>query len=122
MFEKLIDKLGYIPKGDDIRNLKTNPFTEEELSVMLADILKTSDDTVDDAQEIKLFKELNGVEGLVEYLRETSNKDMRRYFGAVTKEEQLVIRGAYSRTNYFKTKVSHSGEVPKDKLESIRHK
>ncbi len=112
MFKKLIDNLGYIPKKE---------LTEEKLSYMLSELLQFDDDMVLEIESKALFKELKNVEGFIEYLKVTSNQDMRRYFGAVTKEEQLQIRGAFARTNYIKARVINEGEEKKPELKSKRY-
>lgn len=81
--------------------------TEDELAYMLAEKLGIQDD-IDSDYEKKIFADLKGTEGLVQYLREAAARDKDRYFGAGTKEEQLIIRGAFARTMYLKGKIMGS--------------
>lgn len=94
--------------------------TVEELSLLLAEKLKDAEPVVDEAQERALFKELKGFDGIVDYLRTTAARDIRRYFGAATKEEQLLIRGAFARTMYLKTKILEGGQK-KTKIEEVNY-
>lgn len=87
-------------------------YTEDELSFMLAEKLGVLD-SVDDEYEKKIFADLKETDGLVQYLRECAARDKDRYFGATTKEEQLVIRGAFARTMFLKAKIMKSGEESK---------
>lgn len=120
MLNWIANKLGYILKSKvaDFRDLKKQPFTENELSLMLAEILLDADDGFTGEAEEKIFAQVRNVDGLIPYLRETANRDMRRYFGAATASEQLIIRGSYARTNYLKAKIS--GEK-KSKIEGIKY-
>lgn len=122
MINWIAEKLGYIKKDkiDGFRNLSTNPFSEEELSFMLATLLKDEED-FNDEEEKKIFKRVKEVEGFVEYLRNSAHKDMVRYFGATNPEEQLIIRGAFARTNYLKARISSDDKEKKTKLEGVRY-
>ena len=80
-------------------------YTEDELARMLAEKLGVQDE-IDPEYEKKILADLKGTDGLVQYLRETAARDKDRYFGAATKEEQLIIRGAFARTMYLKAKIT----------------
>lgn len=85
-------------------------FTEDELAYMLAEKLGVQDE-IDSEYEKKIFLDLKGTDGLVQYLREAAARDKDRYFGAASKEEQLVIRGAFARTMYLKAKIAGADAV-----------
>ena len=120
MLNWIMNKLGYlqISKINGFRDLNKEPLTEDELSFMLAELLLDVNDDFTSETEEKIFTQVRGVDGLVSYLRDAANKDMRRYFGATTKEEQLIIRGSYARTNYLRARIS--GEK-KTKIDGIRY-
>ena len=120
MINKLLQKLGYI-KLDKFRDLDTNPFTEEELSYMLVSLLGDEDDELGEKEEQKIFSEAKKVEGLVEYLRRTATKDVKRYFGVPTPHEQLIIRGSFARTLYLKSKIMSGGVKKVSKMDGIRN-
>lgn len=106
MIDKLFKRWGYIPV-EYIKETVTVPdtYTEDELSLMLAESLGIQDE-IDSEYEKKIFSDLKGTDGLIQYLREAAAKDKDRYFGAATKEEQLIIRGAFARTMYLKSRIS----------------
>lgn len=119
----ILKKLGYIKTSnvEGFRDLRKNPFSEEELSFLLVELLGDMDIKIDEKVEQKMFEEISEVEGFTEYLRITANKDIQRYFGATTPQEQLIIRGSFSRTNYLKTKITSKGKTEKSNLEGLRY-
>lgn len=106
MFERLLNKLGYIKDAA----VRTSEYTEDELAFMLAERLGVLDE-IDPEYEKKIFADLKGTDGLISYLREAAARDKDRYFGAATKEEQLIIRGSFARTMYLKAKIERSDIV-----------
>lgn len=82
-------------------------YTEEELALALATKLGVQDE-IDTDYEKKIFADLKGTDGLVQYLREAAARDKDRYFGATTKEEQLIIRGAFARTMFLVGKITRT--------------
>lgn len=97
IIDKILNRFGYSKQHTD--------FTEDELALMMAQKLNDITDEIDAEYEKKIFSELKNTDGLVQYLREAANRDIKRYFGAATKEEQLIIRGSFARTSYLKTKI-----------------
>lgn len=59
---------------------------------------------IDKEEEDAIFAELAKVEGLSEYLRDTMNLDIMRYFQC-TPEQQQLVKGAYMRTWNFSQKL-----------------
>lgn len=100
MIERLLNHFGYIHE----KAVRHSEFTEDELALMLAQKLGVLDE-IDTEYEKKIFASLKGTDGLVAYLREAAARDKDRYFGAASKEEQLVIRGAFARTMYLKARI-----------------
>lgn len=96
-------------------------YTEEQLLSMLGRDLIGLDIKQDDKRDQILFKELKSVEGFIEYLRETAARDIQRYFEAATKEEQLMIRGAYARTMYLMKMAKEEGKR-KTKIEEVNYR
>lgn len=86
-------------------------YTEDELARALAFKLGIQDE-IDDEYERKIFADLKGTDGLVQYLREAAARDKDRYFGAATVQEQAIIRGAFARTMYLKTKITGTETLP----------
>lgn len=89
------------------QDIKVNTLDENELATLLAKKLGVLDD-IDDEYEKKIFKDLKGTDGLVAYLREAAARDVQRYFGAASIQEQSIIRGSFARTMYLKTKIENS--------------
>jgi hypothetical protein len=108
MIERILNHFGYI-KDAAVRHTE---LTEDELSYMLACRLGVLDE-IDAEYEKKIFSDLKGTDGLVQYLREAAARDKDRYFGAQSKEEQLVIRGSFARTMYLKSKIMTVDDAPK---------
>ena len=119
MIEAILQRFGYV-KGT-YRNLDKEPFTEAEISKMLSDIIYIEDITVDKDSEQKVYSALKEVEGYVELLRVTSERDKNRYFTAQTPQEQLLTRGAFGRTHYWKSKVMREEGVNESKLDGVRY-
>jgi len=82
---------------------------EIELSSKLANLLGDieSVEIVTEAQK-QIFKDLAGVDGLLDYLRDTLVNDMKRYFGAQSEKERDIIRGGFSRTAYIRSRILDS--------------
>jgi len=130
IFEKILKSFGLIQISrawtvveDDHWIEYKEEYTEDELSFMLAEKLGVLD-SIDDEYEKKIFADLKETDGLVQYLRECAARDKDRYFGATTKEEQLVIRGGFARTMYLKAKIMRSGEPEEKvtKVEGVKYK
>lgn len=91
--------------------------TEDDLTKLLIDCVESSRRTKQDDE--LLFDELKKVEGFQDYLSNTLIADKDRYFGAGTPMEQLLVKGAYNRTFYIRSKLREVKEV--QKMESPRH-
>ena len=123
MIDKILDKLGLVRKNkvDGFRDLSSNPFTEDELSYLLVEIMGDVDVDANEEAEDKIFKEARNVEGLIAYLQTAAMRDMRRYFGAQTPQEQMIIRGSFARTNYLKARISGAEDRKKTKIDGLRY-
>ena len=116
MIERLLAKFGYILKTKAWQHVEEPWFTpdyeetEDDLAYRLAEKLGVQDE-IDTDYEKKIFLDLKGTDGLVQYLREAAARDKDRYFGAASKEEQLVIRGAFARTMYLKSRIAGADDV-----------
>lgn len=101
-----------------IKYLSTKYLTESEISGLL--INKVDYVKRDKKEDDLLFNDLKSVEGFVEYLTNFLYSDRNRYFNATTPMEQLMIKGAYNRIMYLRSKlVETKSDV---KLTSPRHK
>lgn len=87
--------------------------TVDELCQELASRLFEPSSQVEKEQEEKLFESLKHIEGLQEYLKDTANRDIQRYFGAADDKERNLTRGAFARTAYFLSRIRQAGQ---DKL------
>jgi hypothetical protein len=48
-----------------------------------------------------VLRDLAHVDGIIEFLRATMNRDVIRYFDAQSDADRNMIRGAYNRTDYL---------------------
>lgn len=117
------NKSDYIHKDKVFEYLKSNPLTEEQLSVLYVNSVDVTDSDIPKELSELVFSGLSKVEGLHEYLQLTINKDLQRYFAAQTPIEQFNIKGACSRTIYLKSnlvksKDTKSSKNSKDKLDT----
>lgn len=90
--------------------------TEEDLVQLLVETVES--ERRNKLEDGLLFDELKKVEGFQEYLSNTLAADKDRYFGAGSPMEQLLVKGAYNRTLYLRSKLREPKEV---KLDSPRH-
>lgn len=68
-----------------------------------------------------LFEDLRKIEGFSEYLTNTLASDKDRYFSAGSPMEQLMVKGAYNRTLYLRSKLRDRKLDKEVKLDSPRH-
>lgn len=102
--------------------MKTKKIKEEDILNLSAEFYKPKAGIkVDRDSEKKLFEKLAEVEGFADYLREMLSNDIIRYFKATTPMEQLMARGAYSRTLYLKSLLSLKKKDKEVKFISKRH-
>ena len=114
MIESILKFIGFHPSRD------LPKYTEVELLNMLAEFVEGEGYEFTSKQEEKMFGEVKNVDGFVEYLKDACSKDIKRYFAAATPAEQIMIRGAFSRTNYLRAKIA--GEKSrKTKIEGVRY-
>lgn len=91
--------------------------TEDELCSLL---IKSVEAKRQSKEEVELmFNDLKKVEGFQDYLTNTLVADKDRYFGAGSPMEQLMVKGAYNRTLYLRSKLREKKDDVK--LESPRH-
>lgn len=79
---------------------------ENELIKRYGDIL---DYEISIEQEKAIFKEIKKIQGVADYLKATSAKDIVRYFNAVNDVQRNLIRGAYVRTMYLYNLTKNAG-------------
>jgi len=98
-------------------------FTEEELLIELSKRMYGTDTFIDKKVEKEMFEKASGVDGLMDYLHTTLEADIHRYFSATTEKERDMIRGAYSRTAFFKSMLVNKADkkTMAKKLTSKRH-
>jgi len=86
-------------------------FTNEQLFGLVAERLGDTDslNLVNEEEEQKVYHALASVDGLVDVLRDTMVKDMRRYFaipnGPDGDRDREVIRGGFARTAHWMAKI-----------------
>ena len=122
MFKNLLKKRGYILRKD-VRHLELN---EDELLPLILNSfggMDMVDISIDTDEEKRIFEELSAIDGLQEYLRRTMAQDMKRHFN-VQPVQQLLIRGAFQRTAFFRKKLRERDKENKKegkKLTTSRH-
>lgn len=55
--------------------------------------------------EDTILADLAGIDGILDYLRDTMSKDIKRYFAAQTEKERDIIRGAFARVAYLRAEI-----------------
>ena len=109
--EMILNRFGYYK----------HPITESELSLAYAqEIGNVSEYKITAADSKRMFEDLAAVEGFLDYLRATSAQDIQRYFAAEDDKQRDIIRGAISRTLYFKGMISKREESKDTNLNSAR--
>lgn len=107
----LAEKLGYIHKSE---------LTEEFLSWELAKMIGNPNDySIEKKQEEQFFQDLAKIDGVMEYLSATAAKDMQRYFAA-PQGQQDVVKGAFARTVYLKSRLTKSKNNPQE-IDGLRY-
>lgn len=66
--------------------------------------------------ETEVFGSLQGNDYVTQYLRETLNCDIKRYFSASTDIERSQIKGAFSRTAYLLGKIMKHNTMDKQEV------
>lgn len=119
MIEKLLNKFGY---SKIVRDLKSNPFTEEEICTMFAEVIgDVHDYSISKKDEVKLFQDLSVIDGWKDYLRATLSKDMQRYFGAGEDKTRDLVKGAAARTSFLLAGLKGTKELKETKLGNLRY-
>ena len=95
--------------------MNIDDLTIEQLSLALAKKVGVQDEIEADYEK-KIFEDLKGTDGLVQYLKEAGYRDIQRYFGASTPSEQLIIRGSYARTMFLAGKIMTAGQEKESPL------
>ena len=96
MIKKLLRRFGYTHESDMDEN-----FFALELARSIGDPMEY---TIEKDEEEEMFRDLAKIEHLPGYLTATLAKDMQRSFAA-TEVERAVIKGAFARTSYWRSKV-----------------
>lgn len=112
MLEALLKKLGYIHESK-----LTDTVLETMLCEKIGDVF---DYKLDPKVEKGIFADVSKVDFIMEYLRATMAKDIQRYFAAPDEKQRDIIRGAFARTVYLKSRISKRGEVD-TKIDGLRY-
>lgn len=115
MLKQLLRKLGYIHESE-----LTEDFLCYEIAKIIGDPREYS---IEKKQEDLIFADLGRIEGIAMFLNATMAKDMQRDF-ASTPDQRQLIRGAFARTAYLKSKlVKKNDEISEGRsvLKSRRH-
>lgn len=107
----ILKKFGYV---------KLNELTELEFINLASTKLKPSHNQYNKEDERKLFDNLVKVDGFTDYLRYTLANDKDRYFTVQTPVEQLITKGAYSRTIYFLGLASNKNKEAHNRVDSAK--
>lgn len=104
--DKILQHFGYIKK-ESFRDLEKEPYTDQEILDMFIDTLGDLENAyTDENVEKSIFKLMNEVEGVQDYFRSVMRRDIKRYMGAPTTAEQILIRGAFNRTAFMKSRLT----------------
>jgi hypothetical protein len=112
IIERILNRYGYYK----------NPMTEAELALAYAESLgDVTDYKLSQEDEQRMFEDLNSVDNFSDYLRATSAKDIQRYFAAETDKQRDIVRGAVSRTLYFRGMLGRRKEIRDTKMKGNRY-
>jgi hypothetical protein len=75
---------------------------QEAFEQYLGVIGNPMDVDLDKDETVRLFAELAKVDGIDDYLRDTMGEDLKRYWLAQDDLARAQVKGAYSRTMYFR--------------------
>lgn len=100
-----------------IKYLAKRFLTEDDFGSLLVDSVQRINRSKE--EDITVFKDIKKVDGFHEYLNNTLDSDIKRYFAAGSPMEQLQVKGAYNRTLYLRSKLRESDKPTN--LESPRH-
>lgn len=93
-----------LTKESALAFLKTQDCTMEDISDLAIQTVGPlfADERISREEEFVIFEQMNKIEGLDDYLRNTMSKDVKRYFQASSEKEREQVRGAYARALYFR--------------------
>jgi hypothetical protein len=104
---------------------KKESYSLDDILIMYVDKMDSIfGETFPSREEHQLFKDLARVDGLRDYLRVTSTKDIQRYFASTVDKERDTVRGALARTVYLQGKLVKSSDdgVVDTKVPGLRYK
>lgn len=100
---------------------KKNKMTEDELLGLAVEILgDVWDYKLDKKDEADLFKKISTISGSADYFRTTLAEDVKRYFNATSEKERDTIRGAMSRTMYWRGLIREAGAGKKKDTKPLK--
>lgn len=88
----------------------------DDLSKLEIDLTTTG---VDKKFQKEVLDALKLVPRIEDYLRETMASDVKRYFNATTPMEQLLVKGAYFRTQFLLKLLQSADQPAKKKVPEI---
>lgn len=114
VIEKIVEKTVY----------KDQPMTEQEHMLAFAEFIGDISETkIEPEYEDRMFKEMENVDYLRDYLKATIARDMQRYFAATNDEQRQLIKGAISRTAFLRARLADKKdhEVVQTKVKGLRY-
>ena len=82
-------------------------YSDSELLLIVAERLGDPDtlNVENDEEERKIYTAISNADGIIDLLRDTMNKDLRRYFAAAGDSERDIIKGGFARTSHWLAKI-----------------
>lgn len=120
MIEKILNRLGYY-KQDSVRNLESNPFTQEEILSLYVDTVDSLDNVFDEIEEKKIMSQLKHVDGFMQWINFVVENDIKNHFSAINDNQRQYIRGMMQRLLDIKKRLVNSDKVIKTKISGIRY-
>lgn len=108
MIKKLLKKFGYIHKSEA---------EEEFLKQYIESLGDTREYSITHKEEEDFFNLLSRVDGIADFLKATSAKDIQRHFTADPRQRD-VIHGAFARTVYLYSRLKKSNKQSAESREN----
>lgn len=116
MIQQLLSRFGYLHESKITENYLGKRYGE-----LIGDVNNYG---IEKEMEGELFNDLSVVNGIKEYLDATMANDMQRYFAATDEKQRDIVRGAFARTAYLKSRLNKTSQEANEEettLQGLRY-
>jgi hypothetical protein len=93
---------------------KKKELTDDELLNLVVERFDMRPEILTKEEEDAVFKDLAGVENLMEFLNALMLLDVKKHFKAANPADQIRTRGAYARALYLKSRIMKAKQPASD--------